>query len=87
MQWKATTSQRASVSVAAVSLTCGSSASSGTRWAPVMRSRATCAVHAGRHVAHHLLSTMRFEDGMINPMRAVMPLTLAFPKVFRTFEF
>jgi hypothetical protein len=26
---------------------------------------------------------MRFEDGMINPMRAVMPLTPAFPKVFR----
>jgi hypothetical protein len=26
---------------------------------------------------------MRFEDGMINPMRAVMPLTSAFPNVFR----
>ena len=33
-------------------------------------------LHARRHVPHHLLSTMRFDDGMINPMRAVMPPSL-----------
>ena len=87
VQWKATTSQRASMSVAAVSLTCGSSASRETRWAPVMRSRATCAVTPGGTWRTISSSTMRFEDGMINPMRAVMPLTSTFPKCVPNFEF
>src|ERR1700692_1551420 len=45
-----------------------------------MRSRATCAVTPGGTWRTISCSTMRFEDGMINPMRAVMPLTSTFPK-------
>jgi tripartite-type tricarboxylate transporter receptor subunit TctC len=45
-----------------------------------MRSRATCAVTPGGTWRTISSSTMRFEDGMINPMRAVMPLASTFAK-------
>ena len=47
----------------------GMSASMVTRWAPVMRSRATCATTPGGTCRTISPSTMRFEDGMIKPMR------------------
>src|SRR5580692_10724859 len=42
-----------------------------------MRSRATCAVTPGGTWRTISSSTMRFEDGMINPIRAVMPQNLS----------
>src|ERR1700732_3197106 len=48
-----------------------------------MRNRATCAVTPGGTWRTISSSTMRFEDGMINPMRAVM-LTSAFAKYVPT---
>ena len=45
------------------------------RCAPVMRSRVTCAMTPGGTWRTISCSTMRFEDGMISPMRAVMPLS------------
>ena len=72
VQWKATTPQCASVSARVASSMRGSTASSGARFGPVIRKRVTCGLTSGGNASSISCSTIRLDDGMMQPARAVI---------------